>query len=72
MAVLGDEYIVVRVAMTPSETIPLLDTIHIKCFFGYLVKIVLNSSFVKKKEFNKKYLKNKICTVIFHLKFVLS
>ena len=72
MALLGGEYIEVGVAMTPPETIPPLDTIHIKCFFGYLVKIILNSSFVKKKEFKKKYLKNKLFIVMFHLKFVLS
>ena len=28
----------VGVAMTPRETLPLLDLTHIKSFFGYLVK----------------------------------
>ena len=57
--------------MAPRKTIPLLDTIHIKCFFGYLVKIILNSSCAKKKKFKKKYLKNKTFTVMFHVKFEL-
>ena len=43
-------YIEVGVAMNSRETIPLLDTSHIKCFFGYLVKIILNSSSVKKER----------------------
>ena len=33
--------------MTPRETIALLDTIHVKGIFGYLVKINLNSSCAK-------------------------
>ena len=32
---------------------PLLDSIHIKGFFGYLVKITLNSSSKKTEKFKK-------------------
>ena len=39
-------------------------------FFGYLIKIMLNFSSVKKKEFKKKYLQNKTFTVMFQVKFV--
>ena len=50
MAVWGGGYTEVGVAMTPRETIPLLDTTHIKVFFGNLIKIILNSSCVKKER----------------------
>ena len=50
MTVWAGGYIEVGVAMNPRKTIPLLDTSHIKYFFGYLVKIILNSSSVKKER----------------------
>lgn len=52
MLVWGDGQIEVGLAITPGETIPLLDTIHVNIIqgvFGYLVKIVLNFWPVKTK-----------------------
>ena len=54
MTVWAGGYIDAGVAMNPRKTIPLLDTCHIKCFFGYLVKIILNSSSVKKERIQEK------------------
>ena len=61
----------VVVTMTTRETALLLDTIHIKDFFRYLVKILLNFSSVKTERSSEKYLNNKMFTIMFFIKFVL-
>ena len=48
-----------------------LDTLHVKGFFGYLVKIILNYSCVKKERILENSLKNKLFTVMFHVTFAL-